>query len=87
MRKTTKQSTGICWNFTTKLNDLDFADDLALISSKQTDLQDKSSQLESTAAQVGLKGNCKENKSNAPQHTKHTENKNARGIPVILAGI
>jgi hypothetical protein len=55
MRKTTKQSNGICWNFTTKLDDLDFADNLALISLKQTDLQGKSSKLESTADQVGLK--------------------------------
>jgi len=33
-RTTSGTPTGIRWNFTTKLEDQDFADDLALISSK-----------------------------------------------------
>jgi hypothetical protein len=62
MKKTTQQSLGISWNFTTNLDDLEFADDLALLSSKQTNLQGKSSQLESTAAQIGLKVNARKTK-------------------------
>ena len=62
MKRTTKTSAGIRWNFTSKLEDLDFADDLALISSKQTDLQRKSSLLETTATQTGLKVNAKKTK-------------------------
>ena len=42
MRKTTKdKSRGIRWKITTKLEDLDFADDLALLSHIHQNIQDK----------------------------------------------
>ncbi len=50
---------GIRWNFTTVLEDLDFADDIALLSSKISDLQEKTGRLEEEAARVGLKRNVK----------------------------
>ena len=37
--------TGIRWNFTSKLEDLDFADDIALMSSCYTHMQTKTRQL------------------------------------------
>ena len=45
-----REPTGIQWNFKTKLEDLDFADDLPLLSSKYHDIQKKQ-----YAIGVGLK--------------------------------
>jgi len=45
---------GIRWRVTLKLDDLDFADDIALISSTKQQFRDKTTKLEE-ARQVGLK--------------------------------
>ena len=44
---------------TTQLDDLDFADDLALLSHNHRQMQDKTSRLETTSARTGLKLNKK----------------------------
>ena len=63
MKKTTeREPTGIRWNFTTKLEDLDFADDLALLSSRHQDIQSKTQKLHEHAKQVGLKINIRKTK-------------------------
>ncbi|KAK3082831.1 hypothetical protein FSP39_006593 [Pinctada imbricata] len=63
MKRTTKREpTGIRWNFTTKLEDLDFADDLALLSSKFQDIQQKTQSLHENASGVGLKINISKTK-------------------------
>ena len=46
---------GIRWNFTSKLEDLDFADDIALMSSCYTHMQTKTRQLNQFAARTGPK--------------------------------
>jgi len=46
---------GIRWRLTLKLDDLDFADDIALISSTKQQFRDKTTKLEEEARQVGLK--------------------------------
>ena len=56
-RTTEREPTGIRWNFTTKLEDLDFADDLALLSSKLQDIQQKTQRLNEIARQAGLRIN------------------------------
>ena len=64
MRKTTADKRrGIRWNFTTVLEDLDFADDIALLSSKISDLQEKTGRLAEEAARVGLKLNARKCKT------------------------
>ena len=56
MRRTTEdQSRGIRWTLFTSLEDLDFADDLALISHTHHHIQEKTSRLNTFAQQVGLK--------------------------------
>lgn len=51
MRKATAyKSRGIRWNFTTVLEDLDFADDIALRSFKFNDLREKTDRLAEEAA-------------------------------------
>ena len=69
MRKTTHgHKNGIRWNFTSVLEDLDFADDIALISSKYEHIQSKTDPLVENAGRVGLKLNaakCKMMRSNA----------------------
>ena len=54
---TTGQRNGIQWTLWTQLDDLDFADDLALLSHSRNQMQDKRTRLESTTAQTGLKIN------------------------------
>ena len=45
IRNTTAgNKTGISWNFTSKLEDLDFADDIALMSPCDTNVQTKTRQ-------------------------------------------
>ena len=45
------------------LEDLDFADDIALLSSKISDLQEKTGRLPEEAARVGLKLNARKCKT------------------------
>ena len=53
---------GIQWTFTTSLEDLDFADDLALLSHRIQDMRDKTWALEVQGAKVGLKINATKTK-------------------------
>ena len=69
MRQTVEgERTGIQCNFTTVLEDFDFADDIALLSSTMNHLQRKTTKLVDNAARVGLKLNgkkCKVLKANS----------------------
>ena len=69
MRKTAgKGENGIRWKFTTKLDDLDYADDIALISSTKEQLQQKTNRLTTNSKHTGLKANtdkCKILRMNA----------------------
>ena len=53
---------GITWTFSKKLEDLEFADDLALLSHRLQDLQQKVKSLSETAQEVGLKINIEKTK-------------------------
>ena len=58
MRKTTSgNNTGIQWTFAKKLEDLDFADDVALLSHRLQHAQSKLNRLSEEARKVGLKIN------------------------------
>ena len=60
MRQTTANTPrGIRWGTFTTLEDLDFADDLALMSHTHQHIQDKTSELEKYSGQMGLKINVK----------------------------
>ena len=52
---TTGRNNGIQWTLWTQLDDLDFADDLALLSHNQSQMQDKTTRLETVSAGTGLK--------------------------------
>ena len=56
---TTGRNNGIQWTLWTQLDDLDFADDLALLSHNHNQMQDKTTLLETTSAGTGLKINRK----------------------------
>lgn len=63
MRETTKDNnTGIRWQMTSKLEDLDFADDIALLSSSHSQMQKKTNSITGLASRVGLKVNKKKTK-------------------------
>ena len=53
---------GIRWNLTTILDDLDFADDIALLASTKQHLQNKTDKLVEEAAKTGLKINTHKSK-------------------------
>ena len=56
MRTTTKgKSNGIQWTLWTQLDDLDFADDLALLSHSHKQMQEKTTLLDTTSISTGLK--------------------------------
>ena len=55
----TGRNNGIQWTLWTQLDVLDFADDLALLSHNQGQMQDKTTLLETTSAGTGLKINRK----------------------------
>jgi len=58
MRHSLQQgNTGIRWKFITKLEDVDFADDIALLSSTKQHIQTKIDKLTHEAERVGLKAN------------------------------
>ena len=58
MRQTTQnKNKRISWNLFTNLDDLDFADDLALLSHTHSHIQEKTNRLHIYAKQVGLKTN------------------------------
>nr|KAG5686179.1 hypothetical protein BaRGS_018955 [Batillaria attramentaria] len=55
MKTTTAgRKNGIQWTLWTQLDDLDFADDLALLSHSHSQMQDKTTCLEATSAGTGL---------------------------------
>ena len=55
MCETTKQvNIGIRWRFMDRLEDLDFADDIALISTTQNQMQKKTDKLTETSQRLGL---------------------------------
>ena len=56
-KATADNSTGIRWKFTSKLEDLDFADDIALISSNRQQIQTKTDRVNHIAGSTGLKIN------------------------------
>ena len=56
---TTGRNNGIQWTLWTQLDDLDFADDLALLSHNHSQMHDKTTLLETTSAGTGLKINRK----------------------------
>ena len=58
---------GIQWKMLTQLDDLDFADDLALMSHSHRQMQDKTTDLARISAQVGLKINKKKTKILRPK--------------------
>nr|KAG5685192.1 hypothetical protein BaRGS_011091 [Batillaria attramentaria] len=63
MKTTTAgRKNGIQWTLWTQLDDLDFADDLALLSHSHSQMQDKTTCLEATSAGTGLKINRKKTK-------------------------
>ena len=56
MRRTTEDTPkGIRWSLFTSLDDLDFADDLALLSHTHQHIQDKTNRLQTFGQQVGLR--------------------------------
>ncbi|KAL9969196.1 hypothetical protein ACROYT_G021383 [Oculina patagonica] len=61
-RTTEGRRTGIRWKFTSVLEDLDFADNIALLSSRYVDKRNKTSRLVDEAARVSLRVNAKKSK-------------------------
>ena len=69
-RTTEGRRTGIRWKFTLVLEDLDFADDMALFSSRYVNIRVKTSRLVEEAVRVGLKIDAKKVKSHASECQK-----------------
>ena len=57
-----KGENGIRWRLTTKLDDLNFADDIALLSSAKHHIKEKTARLDGEARRVKLKINWEKTK-------------------------
>ena len=78
MKKTTKKRNGIQWTPWSQLEDLDFADDLALLSHSHKQMQEKTEQLNTVSTQLGLNIN----RSKTKIMKANTKNNN----PITLNG-
>ena len=72
-RTTADKRRGIRWNFTTVLEDLEFADDIALLSSRLNDLHEKTGRLTEEAARVGLKLSARKCKTLRTEYASNRE--------------
>ena len=73
MRHINDRRRGLRWIFTSVLDDLDYADDVALMSSRFADLQEKTERLAATADIVGLKINPRKTKTLRMNHGLHQD--------------
>ena len=79
MKTATKEKrNGIQWTMLTQLDDLDFADDLALLSHSHRQMQDKTTELALISERVGLKNNKRKTKILRTNATCET--------PIMLVG-
>ena len=62
-QSTTGQKTSIQWTFTTQLEDLDFADDISLLSQRQQDAKEKLGRVAAEAEKTGLRINTGKKRS------------------------
>ena len=65
------KDTELRWKLTTKLEDLDFADDIALLSPTQQMMQRKTRKLQGQAARAGLRESNKKIQSYENKREKH----------------
>ena len=64
MRESTEgRRNGIQWTLWNQLGDLDFADDIALLAHKNTQMRDKTNQMQDSAAKLGLPVSKRKTKS------------------------
>ena len=68
MSKVTAKIRGMRWNFTTVLEDLDFADNIGLQTSKFNGLREKTRTLKEKAARLRAKLNAKKCKTLRTEH-------------------
>ena len=70
MRETTRdRKRGLQWSMMEQLEDIDYADDIALISQRHMDMKEKLLKLDEEARKTGLKINVKKTKSLRLNHT------------------
>ena len=81
MRETVDgQRTGISWDFTSELEDIDYEDDLRLLTSRVDHMQEKTTMLEENAGRAGLKLNQQKCKwMNVNSRNTETESERQRG--------
>ena len=73
MRRTVSEGqNGIRWKLTSKLDDVDFADDVALLSSTRQHIQDKTTRMDEAANRVGLRINLGKTKFFRTKKKKQT---------------
>ena len=70
MRETTKdKKRGLQWSLMEQLEDIDYADDIDLISQRHTDMKEKLLKFDEEARKTGLKINVKKTTSLRLNHT------------------
>ena len=72
---------GIQWTFAKRLEDLDFADDIALLAQRQIDMQGKTDDAGTHAGQIGLEANVPKTK-HMRMNSRSTEAIQMYGLPI-----
>jgi len=93
MKETTKhQARGIQWSLSKHLEDIDFADDVALLSQRHNNMTQKLEGIRETAAMIGLKINIQKTKSlrvnqgnNAILTLEEMKSKTSKSSPILAA--
>jgi hypothetical protein len=68
----TNGKSGIRWTLTSTLEDLDYADDITLLSSRQSDMQEKVDKITNTSLQNCFENQRKRKLSSRGKTTRHT---------------
>lgn len=67
----TNVTSGIRWTLPSSLEDLDNADDITLLSCRQSDMREQVDKLTNTSLQIGLKINAAKSKLVRKNHKTH----------------
>ena len=73
LREATNRKRGIQWGLNSRLEELDYADDLCLLAESLRDMEFKSNDLKIEAKQVGLKINNKQTKEMRINHRNNSD--------------
>jgi hypothetical protein len=78
------RKTGIQWSFTKQLEDLDFANDISLLSHRQQDVQEKLNCVAEEAEKTGLQNRHRQNRDHEGEDPVRLHQENITGVKKLV---